>query len=252
MVGRQPGRGCGDAAPDQRAGESCTRSLAAADRPGWRENCRPCPPEPDPACSGLAHHKSGRPGPWPAPPRTAVNPRCLAVTSNDNGFWPFGRQVQLSRPASPRPAQRVVGRFGYADTAGRFFLQVALDTGACGMLVRPVDRGIHAHLPGDQPGGVGPESETRPGSAPTRQRAASAGTSHRQFASSHTRVGRHATANRHGPASGCRPGAGVYSTVAGGRASCRQAAAVPGSPTARRSDRLAPSPLGWALGPRCS
>ncbi|MFF4599784.1 hypothetical protein ACQPXB_22190 [Amycolatopsis sp. CA-161197] len=35
-------------------------------------------------------------------------------------------QMQLGRPASPRPAQRVVGRLGLADTAWRFFLQLLL------------------------------------------------------------------------------------------------------------------------------
>src|SRR5947209_17667836 len=69
--------------------------------------------------------------------------------------------MQLGRPASPRPAQRMVSRFGLADTAGRFFLQVALDAGARCVLVRPVDRGIHAHLPRDQPGGVSPGLQRR-------------------------------------------------------------------------------------------
>lgn len=77
-----------------------------------------CPPEHDPACSGLTHHRSARPGPWPAPPRITT--------------LPGGHQQPPAVLSAGHP------RCGRLRRAGG-----------------PVDRGIHAHLPGNQPGGVG-------------------------------------------------------------------------------------------------
>ncbi|MFD9961825.1 IS5 family transposase [Amycolatopsis sp. NPDC059020] len=93
LVPLRPGRGCDDAGPGQRAGESCRRSRAAAGRPGWRENCRPCPPGHDPD-----------PGQY----RLELRRVTTLTGGHQQRQWflaLLGGQMQLGRPASPRPAQ---------------------------------------------------------------------------------------------------------------------------------------------------
>src|SRR4051794_27906639 len=63
-------------------------------------------------------------------------------------------QVQLGGPAPPRPPQTVISRFRAANTTGRFLLLRTVTAGTGRVLVRPGDRGIHADIPGDQPGRI--------------------------------------------------------------------------------------------------
>ncbi len=88
----------------------------------------------------------------------------------------LGRQMQLGRPTSPRPAQRVVGRFGLADPAWRFFLPFALDAApaACWCARSIVESTLTSQVISRR---RRPGSATPPGSTPTHRRAASAGTS---------------------------------------------------------------------------
>ncbi|GAB1510000.1 hypothetical protein [Actinophytocola sp. KF-1] len=73
----------------------------------------------------------------------------------------LGGQMQFGGPATPRPAERVIGRFGFANTVRWLFLSFAVAAGASGGLMRSVDRGIHTYLPRDESGGVGPGLQGR-------------------------------------------------------------------------------------------
>lgn len=64
-------------------------------------------------------------------------------------------QVQLRAQPAARAAQRVVGRFRQ-PAAGALTLNVPVPARPGGVLVRAHDRGVHRHLPGDQPGGIRP------------------------------------------------------------------------------------------------
>jgi hypothetical protein len=64
----------------------------------------------------------------------------------------------------------MIGRFGLTDPARRLFLLPTISTRTGGVLMRPVDRGIHTHIPGDQPGRIGTDlqrgQDQRPHSGP--------------------------------------------------------------------------------------
>ena len=59
-------------------------------------------------------------------------------------------QVHLGGQPAPGPAQRVIIWLGHRP-AGRLGLQITAPAGPGGVLVRPGDGGVHAHIPGDQP-----------------------------------------------------------------------------------------------------
>jgi hypothetical protein len=100
------------------------------------------------------------------------------VISIDSGLALLTRQVDLGGPAAAGPAQAVIGRL----ITRRLDLAAGVPAGTGGVLVRPRDRGVHRHIPGDQarrvgellqpcphlrPGAVAPEETASPLTAAT-------------------------------------------------------------------------------------
>ncbi|TCO55670.1 hypothetical protein EV192_10792 [Actinocrispum wychmicini] len=85
----------------------------------------------------------------------------------------FHRQMHLGGPPTPRPPQPVISRFGLADPTRRLLLVPTIGPRTRGMLMRPIDRGIHTHIPDDQPSRIGlrlqpgDDQHPHPGSLPT-------------------------------------------------------------------------------------
>src|SRR5690606_27563192 len=65
-------------------------------------------------------------------------------------------QMQLGGPPAPGATQRVIVRLDLAGPRRWLRLQIRPPTGSGGVLVRPGDGGVHAHIPTDQPQRVGP------------------------------------------------------------------------------------------------
>ena len=115
----------------------------------------------------------GRPGPvrgtrmrlstaW----NCGLSPRCPAVITTESGFWPCSqaRCSLVVRPPRDRPRPWSAGSCctpPAARPADPPFSRPG------GVLVRPRDRGVHRHIPGDQPGRIRPRlqrgQDPRPG-----------------------------------------------------------------------------------------
>jgi hypothetical protein len=129
---------CGDGSGRPWAG-SCTRCRVCAGRRGWRGSCRPCRPGPCPvACEA------------PLPSGDQQGHDLLSL---------LARQVNLRGQPATRTSQRVISGLAarsVADSTRRFLLLVRPGAGLGGVLLRPGNRGVHAHLPADQPHRIGP------------------------------------------------------------------------------------------------
>lgn len=67
----------------------------------------------------------------------------------------FACQMQLRRPATPRPTQTMISRLELTLAARWLGLGGTVTTGSCGVLVGAHDRRVHTHLPADRSRRVG-------------------------------------------------------------------------------------------------
>ena len=179
-----------DGAPDPAPPQVSARephALPASTRPG---RVRRCPP---PVRETRMRSSTAR--------NCGESPRCPAVITIDSGCaaarrpgapcWPARRGTG---PGRDRPARH--RRRRAARPADPPF------PGAGRRLVRPRNRGIHAHIPGDQPSHIRPARQPRSRSAARRHPAAIGRTAHTPTATDRTSPGHPATAHRCGPATG--------------------------------------------------
>ena len=66
----------------------------------------------------------------------------------------FDGQVRLGGQTATRPAQPMIVWFR-TSPSGWLLLRIPVSSRTGGMLVRAGDGGIHRHIPGDQPLGIG-------------------------------------------------------------------------------------------------
>jgi hypothetical protein len=212
----------------------CPRRAAIRTRQ-WRPSssrCSTCPAPPDAGASSRTRTPAPAtvcPGATRTRPNTTWNwgesPRWPAVTTHRQGFLTlFDGQMHFGGPPTARATQPMIGRFVLTHPAGRLFLLTTIGPRARRVLMRPIDGGVHTHIPGDQPGGVsaglqrGHDQYPHPGPLPAPEQPVHG------FTSSRIPVECRARASPPGPATGSRRSTAVWSTSVGDPASSRRAA----------------------------